>query len=470
MMKKHIFKLTAATLALVMSMALVIPALAEETTGGDVKEEEPEYRAIDLLGTDLSPYISLGKYKDFDITVNVAMTDAELYEMAVKNNVYTEVKSRDTKAGDTLGVSYVGKLATSTGKLIPVRGGTGSGTLTQGKAEGKSVILDLIGASDALIGVTPDKTVDIKVKLPEDYSEKAMAGREVTFAVTVKAIIEYGYTEEYVKSKYGCESLDEYKLLLTKESLKNFEQLVAYEIYLNIVKEATVIKYPTEHYQYYYDAQYSYYKKYYESNAQYAEYYGSFENFLQANGISLKDIEEYAKLQTERDLVCFAVYKTGAVGTISDTEYEIRLTELASESGKTVAQLEAMYAGKHDLSNIIIGDYTYEKLGRLASLTTDYDEYKYLLDVVETTGGVTTEAPNGDAGEGIDPNVIVMIVLIAVGAVGIIVIFAVQTGTKKKKLGEDELDDDEEYEDGEPDGDGEIEENEENDEEAEDEE
>lgn len=435
-MKKHILKLTCAVLAIMTVAVFALPAFAKEAA---------EYNAIDLLNTDLSPYVKLGKYENLDVTVNVGVTDEELYEMAVNNGIYTEVKSRNTAAGDILSISYVGKIVTSAGKPIPVRGGTGSGTVTQGKTSGNK-LLDLLSVSDKLVGITPGKTADIKVTIPQNYEETAMAGREVVFTVTVKSIIEYGYTEEYVKSQYGCETLEDFKLLVAKSSLQNFEQLVLSEIYLTIVSNATVISYPEEHVLYYYDRQYNYFLSYFESDPQYAATYGSFAAFLSYNGVSLEDIEEYAKVQTERDLICFALYKTGALGTISETEYAARLAEHAASSGMTVEAFETMYAGKHDISNLIIGDYVYEKLGRLANLTTDYDDYKYLLEAEDLTGGsnVTTAAP-GEENEKIDPNIIVMIVIIVVGAVGIITFFVVKAVIKNKKLAES--DEDGEYED-----------------------
>ncbi|MBE6600224.1 MAG: DUF4366 domain-containing protein [Ruminococcaceae bacterium] len=438
-MKKHILKITCAFLAIMAATVLALPVFAEETSG---------HNAIDLLNTDLSPYIKLGKYQNLDVTVNVGVTDEDLYEMAVKNGVYAEVKSRNTAAGDILSISYVGNIVTSTGKPIPVRGGTGSGTVTQGKTSGDK-LLDLLSVSDKLVGITPGKTADVKVTVPENYEETAMAGREVVFTVTVKSIIEYGYTEEHVKSQYGCESLEDFKLLVAKSSLQNFDQLVLSEIYLTIAANATLISYPQDHVLYYYESQYNYLLSYYESNPQYAATYGSFETFLAYNGISLDDIEEYAKVQTERDLVCFALYKTGALGTISETEYATMLAEQAANSGMTVEAFETMYAGKHDISNLIIGDYVYARLGRLANLTTDYADYKYLLEAEALTSqnGVTTTAP-GEENEKIDPNIIVMIVIIAVGVVGIITLFVVKAVIKNKTVEEsDEYDDYDDQED-----------------------
>lgn len=453
--KGYLFKILSVIFALVLTFSFPICIYADETTASEGGAAEPSYAALDLLNTDLSPYIKLGQYKDIDITFNVAVTDEQLYNMAVQNNVYTEVKSRATQSGDLINVSWVGKAALSSGKLISVRGGTSSGKITVGsKAEGADAVPNMLCMSEKLIGVMPGSSVDITLDIPSDYAESAMAGRRIIFTVTVNSIIEYGFTDEYVASKYGCESLEDYKLVVIKETLKNFEELLRYDVYLHIVKNSTVIQYPTEHYNYYYDAEIKYYKSYYESNAQYAATYGSFEKFLEAYGTSVEQIEERAKIQTEKDLICFAVYKTGVFGTITDAEYEAGLAKIAKENNTTVSALETMYAGRYDLSNLVIADYTYSKLGTLAKLTTDYNDYAYLLEEDETTdtGAVTSPVVQDGNAPAIDSNVILMIVIIAVGFVGCVVLLIVQKKLRKKEAeaeddGEEYDDEDDSYED-----------------------
>ncbi len=442
--KKRFMRILSFALALGFSLAAFCLCLgAEGTTAQSSATEEPELVAIDLFNTDLSPYIELGKYKDLEMTYNVDVSDQELYTMAVSNNIYTEITSRATKKGDLVNISYVGKIAVSTGKMIPVRGGSGMNTVTlEGVSGDKKTIEDMLRGNEKLIGVEPGKSVDVSVTMPSDYSESAMAGKTVVFTVTVKSIIEYGYTDAYVSSKYGCETVEDFKLIVMKQKLESFNELLRYEVYLNIVGNAE-ITIPKAQYDYYYASFYNYYKSLYESNASYAQSYPTLEIFIEACGSSLEQIDTSAKLQVERDLVCFAIYKTGAVGNISAAEYQSRLAQLAQENYTTVAEFEAMYEGKPDISNIIIADYTYDKLETLISkLNTNYGDYAYLLEEEETES-VTTEGVGGEGNAsgcaGVDANVVLMIVLIAVGFVGCVVLVILQRRTAKKAEAEEKL-------------------------------
>jgi len=46
------------------------------------------------------------------------------------------------------------------------------------------------GFEDGLIGAEPDKQTEIKVNFPEDYGHKELAGKEATFKITVKKVME----------------------------------------------------------------------------------------------------------------------------------------------------------------------------------------------------------------------------------------------------------------------------------------
>ena len=458
MKKNLIFKILCAAIALATMLCPLglLFASAEETTANEVEAESPKYAAIDLLNTDLSKYISLGQYENVEVTLNIKVTDEELYSYALSEGVYTEVKSRETKTGDLITVTYVGSINVEGVGKIPVRGGSSTETkkiTLDANAEDDGTIEAMLANSDKLVGVKPGNTVEVSVKMPDDYKESAMAGKEIIFDVTVGAIIEYGYTDSYVNSKYGCATVEDYKLLIMKEKMKSFIELLTYDVYLRIAKFSTIYQYPEEHYNYYYNAEYTYYKSYYDSNSSYQTTYGSFEAFLTAVGTSVEQIEQSAKIRTEKDLVCMAIYKTGVLGTVSDSEYESRLAQIAADNGMTVADLELMYSGRYDIQNLIIVDFVYENLSKLSKLTTDYSEYEYLLkeEAADTTPQVTLPVdPN--AGPAIDSNIILMIVIIVLGFVGCLVLVILSRKAKKPEEEEEyeEYDDDEEYdEDGE---------------------
>ena len=442
--------------------------------GGDQAEpEEITYAAMDLLNTDLSKYISLGEHKDVPITLDVYVTDEMLYDFAVESNVYTEIKTRESAVGDIINISYVGNVKLSNGSLLPVQGGSGSGMIELGKAPEKTEkVIEYLMNREELVGVMPGKTAEISITFPEDFSEEAMAGREIIFTVTVEAIVEYGFTDSYVSTKYGCKNVEEFRELLIQYNLTNFHSELKYEIFLTITKNSKVLMYPEEQYNYYYYAMYNTYKSKYDDLCKNDSSYASetsFEKYLENNGLTLADIEESAKVSTEQDLVYFAIYKSGAVGTMTEADYSQLLADLASGYGTTSAELETLFAGKHDLMNVIVSNFVYNKIEELAIVTTDYDEFKHLLEVATTTPPTqgTTAPGNAEAAPcGVDITSVVIIAVLAIGAAVFIALLFI----KKKEPSEDESEEyeDDEYEDDEYEED-EYEEDEEYDEEPDDE-
>ena len=192
---------------------------------------------------------------------------------------------------------------------------------------------------------------------------------------------------------------------------------------------------------------------------------------------------ERAKYYTEWDLIMFALYKTGHVGTISDAEYESRMAEIAKSNDKTVAELEEEYLGKYDLNNRIIGEYVYDLLSHdaynvVSDLSTDFTEFSYLLEEPKDTGTSTPDTTNKAPGtskpgnQNANDGSVDYIKIIGIGVIGLIilgvVVFCALTivATAKQKKNTTDIvtddSDDDEYEEDDEDEDDENDENDEN--------
>ena len=442
--KKLLFSLICILLVALIMVPSVTVFAEETTTGGNVEEQEPEkttYPAMDLLNTDLSKYISLGEHKNIPITQNVYVTDEDLYQFALESNIYTEIKTRETAVGDIIKVSFVGNIKLSNGSLLPVQGGSGSGMIELGKTPEKTeTLIDYLHGKTELVGIMPGKTAQITVNFPEDFSTSAMAGKEVVFTVTVDSVVEYGLTDAYVKSAFGCENIEAFREMFIKFNLQEFETALKENIFLTITKNSTVYMYPEAQYNYYYYAVYNAYKDKYDAQCKKDPSYAtetSFEEYLALNKVTLEMIEENAKVSTEQDLVYFALYNSGAVGTMSEADYAQHLADLAASYGTTSTELETLFAGKHDLMNVIVANFVYSKLDKLAVVTTDYDQFKDLLNETTTqkpqettTPGTNTEA----APCGVDITVVIIIAVLAVG----VAVFVALLFIKKKEAPTDE--------------------------------
>ena len=152
------------------------------------------------------PTFEIGAFDDISIERPVAKVDAAEVEKAVKSLAERvqefEARAEGAKAakGDKLTIDFTGKLNGE-----PFEGGTGGDV---------DIVLGsgtfIPGFEEQLEGVAGGGQKVVKVRFPDDYSAKHLAGKDAEFDVTVKAVsapkaLEVG--EELAK-KYGFESLE----------------------------------------------------------------------------------------------------------------------------------------------------------------------------------------------------------------------------------------------------------------------
>ncbi|WP_036282355.1 trigger factor [Methylocystis sp. ATCC 49242] len=175
-------------------------------------QEEVE-RALEAEG-DLSfvvtfetlPTIEIGSFDDISLERPVAQVSDEDIEKALKSLAERaqefEAREEGAKAekGDKLTIDFTGKL-----DGVPFEGGTGGDVdIVLGSAT------FIPGFEEQLEGAAAGEQRLVKVKFPEDYSAKHLAGKDAEFDVTVKSVAApkaLGLDEELAK-KYGFESLE----------------------------------------------------------------------------------------------------------------------------------------------------------------------------------------------------------------------------------------------------------------------
>jgi trigger factor len=125
------------------------------------------------------------------------------------------------------------KHAAASGDLVVMdfNGEVGGKPFEGGKGEDMSVELGsgrlIPGFEDQLIGAKTGDTREVKVSFPTDYPAKNLAGKEATFAVTVKAVKTAGETkldDELAKS-LGLQSLDQLRGLLRDQQSQELNGL-----------------------------------------------------------------------------------------------------------------------------------------------------------------------------------------------------------------------------------------------------
>lgn len=184
----------------------------KEATPAEAESQAAESEAApENYGT-----VKLGNYKGIDLEVKeVKVADDEIQsylEGLVKSNPEQTEVERAAADGDVVNIDYVGK---KDGTAFD--GGTASGYDL--KLGSKSFI---DGFEDGLIGARKGDHKTLNLTFPEQYANKDLAGKAVTFDVTVnavkeekEAILSDAWVEKYTNG--AQKTVDAYKKALKKQ-------------------------------------------------------------------------------------------------------------------------------------------------------------------------------------------------------------------------------------------------------------
>ncbi|MGN0708641.1 MAG: FKBP-type peptidyl-prolyl cis-trans isomerase, partial [Anaerovoracaceae bacterium] len=205
---KGIIGIVAAVVVLAAVIACVIVA----------KNDGSTYRWLHL-----SSYVTVGKYKGLTYTKEkVTVTDKE-----VKSEIESRVKAKETtksvktgkvKDGDTIDISYVGKINGET-----FDGGSADNySLTIGSGS----MID--GFEDGLIGKKVGSKVTLHLKFPKNYSNnKKLSGKKVTFSVTINSkqvTVTPEYNTDFVKKYSKYDNKKDYEASVKADLKKQKEE------------------------------------------------------------------------------------------------------------------------------------------------------------------------------------------------------------------------------------------------------
>ncbi len=169
------------------------------------------------------PEAKLGKYKEIEIEkkeykVTAKDVDAELKMMQEKNSRMVAVEDRAVEKGDTVTLDFDGSV-----DGVPFEGG---------KSEGYELEIGsntfIPGFEDQVIGVKIDEEKDVKVKFPDEYFSKDLAGKDAVFKIKVHEIKKKELPElddEFAKDVSEFETLKELKAdIKSKKQEENKEK------------------------------------------------------------------------------------------------------------------------------------------------------------------------------------------------------------------------------------------------------
>ena len=241
------------------------------------KENSQKEVRFDYFAADMKDYVKLDTSVCNDLNVTISsdyiVTDSDVdeyidalcFSKKTVANDGAKITGEPVKKGDTAYIFYRGEID---GEEFPGMSNMSDET-PKGLSIGSGQFIE--GFEDGLIGVVPSQTsadnpVALNLKFGENYGNKELAGKEVTFYVYVLYTIQYDipeYNEEFITDTLefkpeGSDVMAEHKSYIRDiiEEENESEKLIAIEnaIWEFLISEAEIIKYPQEEVKYYYDS------------------------------------------------------------------------------------------------------------------------------------------------------------------------------------------------------------------------
>ena len=303
---------------------------------------------------DFSEYITLGEYKGIEISK--AKVDEELAsaieDLIESATTKVEVTDRAAKEGDVANINYVGKLDGV--EIVDENGLTPASDENVDVTIGDGAFIE--GFEESIVGHLTGETYSADITFPEDYQGSALAGKTVTFDITVNSISEKivpEYNNDLIAEKTSYKSIPEYEA----ETIKSIRENM---LWTALSTSSVVKKYPEKNVKYYYDNTVNSYKSY-------ASTYGySFDDFVYTMmGVDAKTFLQQliieAKSQVRSELILYSFAEVEGL-EITKEVYDERVGAIVEEYGcADVAELEESY-GESSIKNTMLYDMLIEKL------------------------------------------------------------------------------------------------------------
>ena len=269
-----------------------------------------------------------------------------------------DVTDRPVQEGDTATIDFVGKM-----DGVEFEGGSGTDyPLTIGSGQ------FIEGFEDSVIGHNIGDTYDWEGSFPEDYQNTDVAGKPVTFTITVKSVTEQVLPElndEFVKkvskeSKTVKEYKKEVKKSLEKDAKAMYEDSLSQEVWQTVLDNTEVTKYPKKEIEKISGDLIDQYKSA-------AEFYGSdYETFIQDQMNTTvedfeKQVDEAAKSSVKQTMVTEAIAEKEKI-KLDDKTYKSESKQLAKDYGYADVDELKKAVPEEDLKDIILNNMVKEWL------------------------------------------------------------------------------------------------------------
>ena len=193
----------------------------------DIVQMEKGKELIFTATVETKPEVKLGKYKGIEIKkIEYNTTDKdiehELGHMAERNARLVTIEDRPVEKGDITTIDFEGSI-----DGVKFEGGTAE---NQELEIGSNTFIP--GFEDQVIGMKIDEEKDIKVKFPDEYFSKDLAGKDAVFKVTLHGIKKKELPkldDEFAKDVSEFDTLDELKNSIKERLDTDNERKAKYE-------------------------------------------------------------------------------------------------------------------------------------------------------------------------------------------------------------------------------------------------
>ncbi|MBQ9008959.1 MAG: trigger factor, partial [Clostridia bacterium] len=184
-----------------------------------VKKDEPVvYECV----WSIEPQIEIGEYQGTKLLIPEEKATDEMVEERIKLELrkqtsFSNVTDRPCRSGEMVTVDFAGTI-----DGVEVEGTSGNDVSF--RIGERRYLPDL---EDGIVGMSVDEEKDIQVLFPEDYGNKDLAGKTVTFHVKLKAIVEENVPElddDYVQDVSDFDTVEEYREDMRRVLEKEVEQ------------------------------------------------------------------------------------------------------------------------------------------------------------------------------------------------------------------------------------------------------
>ena len=315
----------------------------EESTTVEDSESAVTYEPV--LYEDLSSkLVSLGEYKGLQAARNVQEVTEEDVQAEIdsikKENAELVDKEDPAETGDVVNIDFTGYIDGETSDNLKAEGTDveiGAGTMLE-------------DFENQLIGVTTGEDTQISFTFPEDYNQE-VAGKDVQFDIHVNSVKAYDmpeWTDEDVQENTDYDSLEDMESSIREElqqsAEKDAEDNWQYDL-IKQVMESSEFQIEDADVEAYIDQMVSEYDSYAAANGMETE------QFLQQYlGVTMEQLREmFRETATFRVKMTLAFHEIAEQEglTVSDEEYQERLSALASQYGyDDPSKIEQVYSAE----------------------------------------------------------------------------------------------------------------------------